>query len=108
MGKAEEAAFEGDPYTESLAEEEKEMEDDAEFVDELMAKYAHLPPEQRARIQKLSERETPDVDAADKYATGYVDYNRGSRRREEGESRQRQRREKWAKEAAEAETKGEL
>ena len=43
--KADEAAFEGDPYIESLAEQEKEMEEDEELVDELMAKYAHLAPE---------------------------------------------------------------
>ena len=32
------------------------MVDDAELVDEVLASYAHLAPEQRARIQKLTNR----------------------------------------------------
>ena len=39
-----------------LAGQQKELEEDEELVDALMAGYAHLSPEQRARIQKLQNR----------------------------------------------------
>jgi len=56
-----------------LAENEKELEDEAELVDELTIKYANLAPEQRERIQKLTYADE-DGEDYDPFQTNYVDH----------------------------------
>ena len=67
-----------DPYTESLAEQEKEVEEDEELIDDILAKYDHLPPAQKERLKKLAARER-DEDEEDKYLVSHVDYAREHR-----------------------------
>ena len=45
------------PYQESFAEQQLEIEEDEELVDDILAKYNHLPPAQKERLKKLVERE---------------------------------------------------
>lgn len=86
-----------------LAELEKELEEEAELVDELTVKYAHLSPEQRERIQKLTYADEEGEDY-DPFQTNYVDYQGVV---QEESPRHRERREKLEKIVAEAEVKGE-
>ena len=86
-----------------LAELEKELEEEAELVDELTVKYAHLSSEQRERIQKLAYADE-DGENYDPFQTNYVDHQGVV---QDESPRHRERREKLEKIVAEAEVKGE-
>ena len=85
------------------AELEKELEEEAELVDELTVKYANLAPEQRERIEKLTYADE-DGEDYDPFQTNYVDHQGVT---QEESPRHKMRREKLEKIVAEAEVKGE-
>ena len=88
---------------ERLAEQEKELEEEAELVDELTVKYGHLAADQRARIQKLAYADEEDDDW-DPFQQNFVDHQGVV---QEESPRHAQRRQKLEEVVVESERKGE-